>query len=230
MEALAILFSECHSNSLMRAIDLTGQIFGRLTVLYRAGTKNTFATWQVRCSCGIEKTVCGHELRTGRTVSCGCYLREIKRADWLTHGMSHTPTWRSWDAMVQRCTRPADPSWARYGGAGIQVCKRWLGEQGFANFLADMGERPDGSTLDRFPNRAGNYRPGNCRWATAVEQNNNKRSNRQITFRGRTQTLAQWARELGARPGTLARRLDNYGWPVEEALGRPVERREYRQR
>src|SRR6266699_1203709 len=87
-------------------------------------------------------------------------------------GMAHTPTWWSWRSMLQRCRNLKDK---HYGGRGIKVCECWKGFDGFANFLADVGERPPDKTLDRFPNNQGNYEPGNCRWATAKEQLANRR-------------------------------------------------------
>jgi hypothetical protein len=102
-------------------------------------------------------------------------------------------TYKSWTQMLQRCGNEKDSSYSRYGGAGIRVCARW---SRFADFLADMGERPDGTSLDRI-DRAGNYEPGNCRWATAREQQNNLKSNARVSFSGQELTLAEWSRELG---------------------------------
>jgi hypothetical protein len=123
--------------------------------------------------------------------------------------------------MVQRCTRPNDPSWSRYGGAGIRVCDGWLGRDGFIQFLSDMGVRPQGTTIDRFPDKAGHYEPRNCRWASVIEQNNNKRTSRVLVLDGRTQTVSEWAREMGVRPGTILQRL-HYGWSDRDAITRPV--------
>lgn len=91
------------------------------------------------------------------------------------HGAYGTPTYWSWSGMQIRCYYPSNPSYTRYGGRGIKVCERWMGEHGFVNFLADMGEKPDGKSLDRIDND-GNYEPGNCKWSTGVEQQANRRS------------------------------------------------------
>ena len=115
--------------------------------------------------------------------------------------------------MNARCRNPRK---VYYHGRGIKVCERWRGKNGFANFLADMGERPAGMTLDRKDND-GPYSPENCRWVTASQQSRNTRANRLITYDGRTQTVAAWAEEVGLKWATLGGRLDG-GWPVEKAL------------
>ncbi len=116
--------------------------------------------------------------------------------------------------MLTRCENPRCEAYPRYGGRGIEVCKRW---QTFENFLADMGPRPSADhSIDRIEND-GNYEPGNCRWATDAEQNQNTRSNRLLTYAGRTQPLSVWAREFGIRRETVRERL-KAGWDVERAL------------
>lgn len=130
------------------------------------------------------------------------------------HGMSSTRTYRSWVCMIQRCTNPNDGRWIGYGGRGIKVCERWLT---FDLFLADMGIRPENTSLDRFPNNNGGYEPGNCRWASTKEQSVNRRNNRFISFNGRTATLSQWAESIGIPRETLLSRLDR-GWTLERAL------------
>lgn len=163
----------------MRFVDMRGQTVGRLTVVARGPNSAAgSACWYCRCSCGVETLVVGEALRRGTTQSCGCYHREIATSSSLIHGHSRhraeSPTYRSWQNMMKRCTNPEAVNWERYGGRGIRVCRRWLR---FANFLADMGERPAGLTLDR-KNNAGNYHKRNCRWATPVEQARNRRKRR----------------------------------------------------
>ena len=116
--------------------------------------------------------------------------------------------------MIQRCTNPKAKTYGYYGGRGINVCEHW---RSFEHFLADMGERPEGTTLDRFPNRDGSYEPGNCRWATKKQQSENSAVPRLLTHDGKTQSVSDWARELGIRPDTLHQRLYK-GWPIEKAL------------
>lgn len=146
----------------------------------------------------------------------GKYILRKKNPAWFkkTHGMSATLIHRAWSGMLTRCTNKNTGSYHRYGGRGIKVCKRWLK---FENFLADMGEKPTGLSLDRIDNNKGYY-PSNCRWATTKEQNNNRRSNVYITFQGRTMTAAQWAAEKGMSRTTLWWRLNYYKWSVEKAL------------
>lgn len=129
-----------------------------------------------------------------------------------------SPTWVSWRALVARCYNTGASDYPRYGGRGITVCDRW--RSSFSAFLEDVGERPDGMTLDRLDSD-GNYEPGNVRWATAQQQNRNRRNNRMLTMGGRTQCLADWSEETGIPRDTLGRRLKK-GWPVEEALTRPL--------
>lgn len=129
-------------------------------------------------------------------------------------------TRRTWHDMLRRCEDPKDWAWKHYGGRGIKVCKRW---HRFSNFLKDMGTRPKGLTLDRFPNNDGDYKPSNCRWATWSQQHRNRRSNKMITFRGKTMTMWDWAEKVGIDPFTLSSRLRK-GWSVEEALAIPHER------
>lgn len=185
-------------------IDMVGQRFGRFVVLRRDGFQGHMAAWLCRCDCGEERTVGGSPLRQGKSLSCGCLNRERVSEANGTHRMSSTPTWRSWRSMHLRCENPKATGYDRYGGRGVTVCERW---RSFEAFLEDMGERPVGTSIDRFPNRDGNYDPGNCRWATALEQASNKDNLRLITHEGRTQSLSAWSRELGVARHVLKRRF-----------------------
>lgn len=134
-----------------------------------------------------------------------------------THGMSRTPTYITWGFMIQRCNNQRHKDYHSYGGRGISVCERW---KTFENFYADMGLRPNGLTLDRI-NNDGNYEPGNCRWATPMQQQNNMRRNHTLSLHGETKTLSQWERSTGIKKGTILARL-KYGWTAEDALTKPV--------
>lgn len=130
-----------------------------------------------------------------------------------TRGRQRTPTYLAWRNMIQRCNNPNRPDFKHYGGRGIRVCQRWMS---FGAFLADMGERPDKTSLDRKDNSLG-YSPRNCRWATKDQQMQNTRATRLITHQGLTLGLAAWARKLGINKETIRKRLEK-AWPMEMVL------------
>lgn len=117
------------------------------------------------------------------------------------------PTYRSYRAMVARCTSVRQRTYAHYGARGISVASVWLGSGGFTRFVHDVGARPEGMTLDRFPNRTGNYEPGNVRWATKREQQRNTTCSVMLTFDGREMCAIDWAAELGLHPQTVYSRI-----------------------
>ena len=204
----------------MKVIDLNGKTFGRLKVLKRVPVpegKNKVAYWLCECVCGNTITRPGHLLNSGCMRSCGClFIDTARRTDnkFRTHGHYATRIYTTWRGMIERCTKPTSRDWKDYGGRGIKVCERWLK---FENFLVDMGEQPEGLTLDRFPNNDGNYEPDNCRWATRKQQANNRRSNVLLTFRGTTKSIAEWAAALGITYGAIYTRLRR-GLPIEHIL------------
>jgi hypothetical protein len=142
---------------------------------------------------------------------------------WPTkHGWARTPEYRAWKSMRARCENQRNPAFARYGGRGILVCERWHGEHGFENFLADVGPRPSPEhSIERIDND-GNYEPGNCRWATRVEQGSNKRNNATLTVNGETATISEWSRRTGIGRTTIRERL-RVGRPVANAVGDQVD-------
>lgn len=139
------------------------------------------------------------------------HIGDIARKHGHASPGAETPTYLSWTSMLRRTRHRAEYS-------GVPVSERWFE---FASFLLDMGERPEGTALDRIDNSKG-YEPGNCRWATPKEQANNKRNNVVLSYRGRQQTVAQWAREQGLSYHTLSRRIGKLGWSVERSLSTPV--------
>lgn len=158
-----------------------GKQYGRLTVSsvhsYRADGDYNKKTrlWAIsNCVCGGVAFCPVNNLTRGHTKSCGCLNSELMHIKNYKHGGTYTPTFTSWKCMKQRCLYPTDVNYENYGGRGIKISPRWLGDDGFKNFLHDMGERPAGKTLDR-KNVNGNYCKSNCRWATQSEQNRNKR-------------------------------------------------------
>ncbi len=136
----------------------------------------------------------------------------------VTHGMHNTRTYVIWRAMKARCTNPNVDSFVRYGGSGVTVCAAWLAS--FQAFLGDMGEAPAGMSIDRFPNKTGNYEPGNCRWATWRQQNGNRVDNLVLELNGRSQCAVAWAREMGYEKSLIVERVRR-GWSAERAILTP---------
>lgn len=210
----------------MKAKDFTGTRFGRLLAVERLAPNGSQrrAHYRCLCDCGNVHVVCGSSLVTKSTKSCGCLakekLAEVAKTWTLRHGQCGTPTYRTWKSMVARCTRTTHHAYARYGGRGIVVCDSW---RDFTNFLADMGPRPTETTLDRIDGD-GPYSPENCRWATWIEQQQNRRSNVILEHLGKSQCVAAWAREYGIAADTFTWRI-KHGWSMEDALAAPAKRR-----
>lgn len=203
-----------------RLKDLTGQVFGRYTVIRRHGSDSLGkATWLCLCSCGTEHVVRGYALTRGSAKSCGCLVKETSSQNSTKHGLlkENHPTYRTWASMKNRCANEKDPNFKNYGARGIVVCDRW--RESFAAFFEDMGAKPAGMSLDRIDVN-GNYEPKNCRWATVEQQQNNKRNNALITVKGVTKTHSQWARELGIHHSTIGFRVRS-GWTPEDAATKP---------
>lgn len=202
-------------------VNLSGKRFGRLIAIsiHKVDAHGN-SSWLCKCDCGVETIVRMPNLRSGNTRSCGCLSREMPRPHLVgvrTHGLCHSSEYTTWGCMLQRCLNPNHDSYEDYGGRGIEVCGQW---KKFENFYADMGPRPEGKTLDRFPNKNGNYEPGNCRWADGFEQMNNTRRNRFVEHNGENLTISQWARKIGVHKNSIADKL-NRGWPIHLALTKP---------
>lgn len=194
-----------------KLIDLTGMRFARLTVIRREGyvQRNTKQpVWLCRCVCGTEKLIMGATLRNGTTTSCGCFQRESTSIRSKKHGAKGTPEHNSWRGMRGRCDNPNNTHYAQYGGRGITYCSRWTE---FENFHADMGDRPAGHTLDRYPDNDGDYGPDNCRWATTKQQGHNTQRTVLVTYEGTTLCVKDWASVLGITDRALAHRLKVHG-------------------
>lgn len=206
-------------------IDLTGQKFGRLTVIERA--KDHIQTngrhivcWLCKCECGNTCEVRSADLKRGATVSCGCYGKEQRLKASTKHQHTHTKLYSVWSGMIQRCTNSKARNYHNYGGKGITVCDEWLHDfQAFYDWAMASGYA-DNLTIDRIDNNKG-YSPDNCRWATRIEQNNNTSRNHLITYNGKTQTIAQWAREYNIPYKRFCQRINQSHWNIEKALNTP---------
>lgn len=202
--------------------DLTGMRFGRLVAFELARMPSGKRAWRCRCDCGGEVVTQVSNLTLGHTRSCGCLRTETRPLNNFKHGRVRELEYHCWAGMLARCLNPNVKSYKDYGGRGIRVCEEWA--ESFEAFYRDMGPRPSRQhSIDRYPDTNGDYRPGNCRWSTAKEQSNNRRSNRFIEVDGETLTLAQAAFKYNIRLSTFWARLDS-GWSTERALHTPVRR------
>lgn len=204
--------------------DLVGKRFGMLLIKSFAGYNKRYRSlWNCTCDCGREVVRIGINLEMVPGLhSCGCWNQKRSALQLTSHGFSKPSqkcrAYKSWVSMRRRCNSPGDKDYPRYGGRGIKICDRW---NSFELFMQDMGERPAGTTLGRIDND-GPYSPENCRWETPVQQINNTSVNVFLTHEGRTQTIAQWAKEIGMRHDTLCRRIFTRNWAVGRALTEPL--------
>lgn len=210
-----------HTNAPLRdprIHDLRGMRFGRLVVVALSPERIGCDTlWECSCQCGERTLVGSQSLKRGITTSCGCYRKEMH----TTHGAHKSTEYGIWHGMLDRCLSDRKPDvYARYGGRGIDVCPEWLD---FSNFYRDMGPRPNGfMTIERINNDAG-YHPGNCRWATMLEQGQNRRNSRHLNFDGRLMTLRQIMDEVKCPlPFNVVNARICDGWSVEDALSYPL--------
>lgn len=202
-----------------KKLNLTGQAFGRLTVVHEVDKEegSIWTRWKCKCECGNDPIVKTQALRSGSTKSCGCLFMDVARAKGkakLIHGAAETRTYNIWVSMKGRCYNQNNKKFKNYGGRGINVCERW--KKSFLNFLNDMGEAPEGMSIDRIDTN-GNYEPNNCRWADQKTQQNNRRNNVILEVDGKQMTLSQAARYAGLTPDMLQQRLKR-GDPLEYAL------------
>lgn len=201
-------------------LDLTGQKFGKLTVLsYKEVDRNSQRVWSCKCDCGNYTSVSTGALRSGNTSSCGCYNVEKFREVVTKHGMSSLPEYKAWLTMKQRCINPKNKSYPDYGGRGISVSEEWANS--FEKFINDLGRRPsDKHSVERV-DLNGNYEAGNCEWATRDIQNRNKRNNVTYMLDGEVKIVTDIARENNIPLETLRSRLKS-GLDIKEAISRPI--------
>lgn len=207
--------------------NLLGRKFGWLTVreyIGRVGRRRH--SWRCRCKCGNFTTCCSDNLKQGKVKSCGCLRRLSAKEQSTKHGLSSSSEYWIYRTMKSRTLNPKDISYKRYGALGVRVCDRWIAgdgkRTGFECFYKDMGPRPSsGHSLDRYPNGAGNYEPGNVRWATRKEQQNNMKSNKLLTWEGETLTIKQWSEKTGITSSALYQRAAK-GWSTVKILTTPL--------
>lgn len=204
-------------------IDLSGRRFGSLTVVsFRGVTKHKASRhyrWACECDCGRTVDVDGSYLRSGHTKSCGCMRRALVSQAMTRHGETaggkESAEFVVWKSMIQRCSDHNSKSFPNYGGRGITVCDRW---RKFENFLADMGRRPPGMSIER-RDVDGPYAPNNCCWATASEQARNRRDRITVRRCGRDVPLKTACEEVGLSYHTVWQRINRLGWSPDRALG-----------
>ncbi|HVJ20147.1 MAG TPA: helix-turn-helix domain-containing protein [Polyangiaceae bacterium] len=201
----------------------TGDRFGRLVVTgvseRRVGSTGRGRTyWEFVCDCGAMHWAAPHNVKSGMVLSCGCLAVDSLVERTVTHGRTGSPTYIVWAGMHARCCNPKHDAYPYYGGKGVAVCDRW---QEFESFLADMGERPAGTQIDRIDNARG-YEPDNCRWVTRSQQGRNRTNNVTVTVDGETACLAEWSERSGIDLRTIWNRLFTLKWSAKRAVTTPV--------
>lgn len=210
----------------MPALDLTGQKYGRLSVVGPGEPRGKVRRWICACDCGGQALAATTDLRTGNTQSCGCYMRQRQSEGRYIHGgtgkrQARTLVYRVWTQMKQRCHNPNDTSYYKYGARGITVCERW--RQSFEAFRDDMGPRPDGYSIERKDND-GPYAPDNCVWASRHEQMRNRRVSVRVEFDGRTICASDYAQIMGVSSKRLYKVMSTRGLSAEDAAAFVKER------
>ena len=212
-----------------KPLDLTGERFGRLIVIERSNNSKSGKTkWLCECDCGNRTVVFSTSLIRGLTHSCGCLNRELASERAAKHLLSNSRLYKTWSGIKKRCHNSKSKSFSIYGGRGISICKEWDNDfQEFYEWSISHGYR-DNFSIDRIDVN-GNYYPENCRWVDRLTQANNCRTNHYLTFNGKTQSIAEWARELGVSDSVIRHRLSKLGWSVEKTLTTPLQK-SYRKR
>lgn len=200
--------------------DLTGQRFGKLTVIERAENDGKRTQWLCKCDCGKIFAVWSSALISGNTKSCGCAIIEINKKNFSTHNQSYTRLYRIWANIKTRCTNDKYNRFCDYGGRGITICNEWLEFENFYNWAMSNGYN-NTLTIERVNNNA-NYEPSNCIWTTMAEQSTNKRSNLLFTYKNKTLCLKQWAKELNIDYILLYNRIVKRKWSFDKAITTPL--------
>lgn len=215
--------------------DLTGNKVGMLTIISYTpgsgdGVNRVHGKWLCMCDCGKEISVVTSSLTSGRTKSCGCQSsRHSIGARRTTHGESKgrkvTKELKAWTHMKERCYDVNCKEYPRWGGRGIKICDRWMGDNGFENFLYDMGRSPTPKhSIDRYPDNDGDYEPSNCRWGTPKQQKRNQGDTLWVEYKGLKKPLAEWCEELGLQYHMIWTRITKRGYSVTKAFEKPTGR------
>jgi hypothetical protein len=218
-------YSLCKCNHKELGTDIIGNTYSRLTVVSYSHVTITpggskIHHYNCNCSCGGKITARKNSLIQGNPKSCGCISKEKSlNGERRRYGVDLIPEYGVWLGMKGRCYNLNDTKYKNYGARGIIVCNRWLNS--FHDFLEDMGNRPSSKHSIERDNVNGNYEPNNCRWATDIEQANNRTNNRVLEIDGISKNLCQWADEVGIKRETLAYRI-NSGMSPKEAIKKPV--------
>lgn len=210
--------------------DLTGRVFGRLTVLHvgmpvEDSSGRRYKTWTCECSCEKHtiKDIKEKELLYGSVKSCGCLKREVVKTVNKTHGKCYTPLYHIWMSMKARCYRESDCGYTNYGARGITICDEWKNDfLAFEEWSLQHGYK-QGLSIDRIDNN-GRYAPDNCRWVSSEVQANNKRNTRYLTVDGVTKPIAVWAKERNIPVERIRDRILKLGWSDKDAISKPSQK------
>lgn len=217
-----LLSGRVKSCGCMTREDLTGNVYGYLTVLRESSKRDSERRrlWECECECGNIVLKSTKSLKDGECKSCGCKTTELRIASGnvIKHNMSGTRLYRIWAEMKNRCSDSDTPAYKDYGGRGISVCSEWQEFEPFMKWASDSGYS-DSLTIDRIDVN-GNYCPSNCRWVNRIVQANNKRTSRYVEYRNEKHTISEWSKLMGINKATIRCRI-NAGWSVEEALFLP---------
>lgn len=210
----------------MKAEDLTGKKFGRLTVVSRAKNIGCHVAWNCVCECGNHTVVRTYQLKHGLSKSCGCLSIDITKERCTIHGETKTRLYSIWRSIKKRCYDPKNPSYKYYGLKGIEMCDEWRNDyMSFRNWALSSGYK-DGLTIDRKNNSLG-YFPNNCKWSTYLEQENHRSNNHKVTYNGVGLNVSQWCAITGVPKSTFLGHIKKYGdeRAVEMALTNFTEKR-----
>lgn len=220
---LSVCYNTEMRNKRGHGVVFPGAIFGRLTVVERAGYKGSSPCWIVECECGTKKMVYHQQLTSNPgTKSCGCLAREMSSFRATKHGACRggkaTPLYSTWQAMISRCHNPNAAGYGTHGARGISVCDKW--KVSFQAFRDDMGEKPSPNhTVDRIDND-GNYEPSNCRWATSRQQQENRRTTPKFIVDGKQYNTRELCEMLGLSRAALRSRIKRFGLDVAVSMKR----------